>query len=139
MDQKAEELEREAESLDREGFAPPITPEGEENVILTEVRRIVKTSDANPDQLKAVFSDGCLALIYDGHEFARCSAGRPPEEWGEKAAWIEFDMYSGLRDKYASDPRFAGVEDTQGKFWRVCLSRPEDVDAYRDVIVDEIG
>lgn len=126
-----DEIEKMAESLNSENIEPPVTPESVENELLTEIRRIIKMADGEPDELQARYAPEYLALIYDGHEFARF------EKTPGEQVWIEFDMYPALHDKYAPDPRFADVADKKEKFWRVKLSRPQEISNYKDIIIDE--
>lgn len=110
---------------------PPVTPEEAENTLLTEIHRIVQTAGGEPDQLKSRYDAEYLAIIYAGHEFAHFKKEQ------DGPLWIEFEMYEALREKYAPDPLFAGVTDKERRYWRVNLERPQDIEQYRDLIVDE--
>lgn len=130
MDFTPDEIEQMAAGM-RQTMEPPTTPGERGNDLLTEVRRIIKTADGEPDQLEARYAHDYLAIVYNGHEFAHYKAPM------EGDAWIEFEMYPALHDKYAADPRFADVEDKDRLYWRVYLRRPQDVSEYADVILDE--
>lgn len=130
MEFNPDTLEQMAAGLDNNRIEPPITAEEEGDVILTEVRRIIKTEDGHPSELEARYEEGYKAVDYNGHEFLRYSVSP------EHVAWVEFVLYPALRQKYAPDERFADVKDKGSDLWRVYLERPEQITEYRDVITD---
>lgn len=131
MDFAPKEIEQMAAGLNRFAAEPPVTPDEQEDDLLTLVRRIVKTANGNMDQFEARYGHDCLEIIYGNRVFARCGKEPGHEEW------IEFRMYPALRDKYAPDPRFQHVPDKNAEYWRIELSRPQDVQKFSDLIVDE--
>lgn len=124
-------LEQMAAGLDNDRIEPSVTAEEEGDVILTEIRRIIKQADGHTSQLKARYEPGYKLVEYNGHDFLRYSVSDDHE------AWVEFLLYPALRAKYAPDARFAGVEDKDQEAWRIYLERPEQISEYADVIIDD--
>ena len=125
MDFTAKEIEQMAAGMNSFAAEPPITQEETEDALLDQVRRIVKMADGDENQLVARYAADSKSLVYVGRELAHYAA-----EVGSSELWIEFRMYPALKAKYAHDGRFA-------EYWRVTLANPQDVENYRDVIVDE--
>lgn len=130
MDFTPNEIEQMAAGM-RQGMEPPHTPEESGDALLTEVRRIVQMEGGQLDQFSSHYDADSLAISYGGRTFARYQKDPGAE------LWIEFEMYPALRQKYASDARFAGVPNKESDTWRVYLSRPQDIEQFRDLIADE--
>lgn len=112
-------------------FDPAVTPEASDNIILTEVRRIIKMADGEPNLLTSRYDPDFLTMEYDGHEFAHYFVH------DDQKMWISFRMVPALKKKYAVDPRFEHIEDKDKEYWRIDLKSPEDVTEYKDLIIEE--